>query len=261
MKAYLTIDDGPSEKFTALIDFLAERNIPAVFYNRGDNMEARPDAVLYGIRKGYIMANHSYSHPHFSTLTYEQGCEEIRRTDQILDDLYARAGVRRPGKYFRYPYLDRGMGAALVEPGTMSAENQAVYDEILSAGLGHKPDIPGVGLIDKKRKWQKFLKSTGHTILPTPGITFPWYIETEMAQAIDSLCTYSTSDWALLERHKGKHGFSTVEDLKRKIDDDKWLKDGSSAHIIVAHDQAEIHEVTCEIVDYMLGKGLAFQSF
>jgi peptidoglycan/xylan/chitin deacetylase (PgdA/CDA1 family) len=250
-KAYLTIDDGPSEKFTALVDFLYERKIPAVFFNRGDNMDARPDAVIYGIERGFIMANHTYSHGHAVDLPYEKTCDEIRKTDDILEKLYAKAGVKRPGKYFRFPYMDRGMGSFFVEPDGLKPEHYAAHLELLGAGLGHKPEIPGIGLIDKKRKIQQFLKTLGYTNLPMPGVTIPWYAETEMAKAIDSLCTFSTSDWALLERHKGKHGFNTVKDLTDQIDKDKSLKDKDSNHIILVHEADEIHDVTRAVVEYM----------
>ncbi len=106
-------------------------------------------------------------------------------------------------------------------------------------------------MIDKKRKIQSFLKSLGYTKLPVQGVTIPWYAQTEMATAIDSLCTYSTSDWALLERHKGRHGFSTLKDLTDKIDCDGALKDAATRHIILAHDQAEIHEITKGIITHM----------
>ncbi len=250
-KAYLTIDDGPSEKFTELVDFLSERKIPAVFFNRGDNMDARPDAVLYGIERGFVMANHTYSHGHAVDLPLEKTCDEIRRTDDIIEHLYQKAGVKRPGKYFRFPYMDRGMGAFFVEPDGLAPQHLAAHMELLGAGLGHKPEIPGLGLIDKKRKIQSFLKSLGYTNLPVEDVTIPWYAETEMATAIDSLCTYSTSDWALLERHKGRHGFSTLKDLTDKIDSDLGLKNTASRHIILAHDQAEIHEIAKGVISHI----------
>jgi hypothetical protein len=91
----------------------------------------------------------------------------------------------------------------------------------------------------------------GYTNISVEGVTIPWYADSEMATAIDSLCTFSTSDWALLERHKGKHGFSTIKDLTDKIDADPWLKDRNSAHIVLAHDSGEIHEVTKALIQHM----------
>jgi peptidoglycan/xylan/chitin deacetylase (PgdA/CDA1 family) len=257
-KAYLTIDDGPSEHFTALVDFLHERNIPAIFFNRGDCMDARPEAVIYGIQRGYVMANHTYSHSRAAELSLEETCDEIRRTDDILNDLYARAGVKRSGKYFRFPYMDRGMGACLSEPGTLAPEHEAAQQGLLSAGLGHVPHVPDAAQVHKKRDIQQFLKSLGYANIPAPGVTMSWYAQTEMASTIDSLCTYSTSDWALLPRHVGKHGFKNVQDLKDKIDGDRWLNDQTSSHIILAHDQADIHDVTKAVIKHMITRGFEF---
>ncbi|MCC7305575.1 MAG: polysaccharide deacetylase family protein [Alphaproteobacteria bacterium] len=260
-KAYLTIDDGPSEKFTDFVDFLGERNIPAVFFNRGDYMEARPDDVIYGIKKGYIMANHTYSHRRASELSFEENCAEIKRTDEILEDLYKKAEVERPGKYFRFPYMDRGMGPWLADPEDLKEEYRAAHLELLQAGLGHKPQEPDAQQIEKKDKLQAFLKSLGYEKLPVKGVKIPWYAKTEMGKSIDSLCTYSTSDWALLERHKGSHGFSTVKDLMAKMDNDPWLNREKSNHIILAHEQAEIHGVTKELVEHFLAGDWEFLDF
>lgn len=260
-EAYLTIDDGPSEKFENLIDFLHERKIPAIFFNRGDYMEKRPDAVIYGIRKGFIMANHTYSHKRTSSLSFDETCEEIHRTDIILDDLYKKSGIKRPGKYFRFPYMDRGMGPFFVEPENLQEDHHEPQMELLGSGLGHKPQTPSAPQIALKRKIQDFLKSLGYTNIPSPGVTLPWYAQSEMAQAIDSLCTYSTSDWALLDRHKGKHGFTNLKDLEDKIDNDLWLRDSSTRHIVLAHDQAEIHDVTKGLIDHFLKRQFKFLDF
>jgi hypothetical protein len=101
----------------------------------------------------------------------------------------------------------------------------------------------------------------GFEQLPVSGVTLPWYAASEMADAIDSLCTYSSSDWALLERHKGKHGFNTINDLIKQIDNDADLKDETSRHIILVHDQAEIHDVTLALITHMLESGFEFCSF
>ncbi|MGB4058208.1 MAG: polysaccharide deacetylase family protein [Alphaproteobacteria bacterium] len=259
-EAYLTIDDGPSETFTALVDFLHKRKIPAVFFNRGDNMDARPEAVLYGIERGFIMANHTYSHRRASQLTLTEMQGEIARTDEILERLYQRAGVKRPGKYFRFPYMDRGMGPCFTEPEGLKEEHATAHRELLQGGLGHIPKIPDENQIAHKRKIQEILKSLGYTPLPTPGVKIPWYAETEMAQSIDSLCTFSTSDWALQDRHRGKHGFSTLKDLTDKIDTDPWLK-STSRHIILAHDQSEIHDTVIGLTDHFIKTKFKFLPF
>lgn len=259
--AYLTIDDGASERFTDMIDALHQRGVPAVFFNRGDAMEANRDAVLYGIERGYIMANHAYSHRRFSKLALNKCFEEIQKTENILDALYKKVGVARGAKYFRFPYMDRGMGSYLIEPENLADEHRAAHHNLVGAGLGHDPALLDEALIEKKCALQDFLKADGFEPLPTPNVKAPWYAQTEMARAIDSLCTFSTSDWALSSRHIGKHGFDTIEDLKAQIDNDVWLQNENSAHIILAHDQPEIFDVTIALVDYFLQEGFTFLDF
>lgn len=256
---YLTIDDGPSERFIDLVDFLDERNIQAVFFNRGDAMEARPEAVIYGIERGQIMANHAYSHQKASKIPLNEVQAEILRTEEILDKLYAQTNKKRPGKFFRFPYMDRGMGSALVEFQDLPNAYLSPINTLIQTGLGHTPPTSiTVEQIERKNILQKFLRDKGFENLPVENVTVPWYANTEMATSIDSLCTFSTSDWAVSERHKGKHGLENLDDLKRQIDQDVWLQDKSSNHIILAHDQAEIHNTVCNLIDYFLERGFKF---
>jgi peptidoglycan/xylan/chitin deacetylase (PgdA/CDA1 family) len=260
-KLYLTIDDGPSEKFTALVDYLKEHEIPAVFFNRGDMMDTRPEETIYGIHKGYTMANHTYSHRRASKLPAEKTCEEIAHTEKVLDRLYDTAGVPRTAKYFRFPYMDRGMGPCFAEPDSLDEKYFEAHFNLLGSGLGHVPEVPTSELIEKKRQIQAFLMEEGFERLPVPGVTLPWYTQTEMADAIDSLCTYSSSDWALLDRHRGQHGFHTIDDLKAQIDEDQSLQDKTSHNIVLVHDQAEIHEVTIALLDHFRARGFEFANF
>ncbi|MEM7679833.1 MAG: polysaccharide deacetylase family protein [Pseudomonadota bacterium] len=259
---YLTIDDGPSERFTELVDFLNERNIQAVFFNRGDAMEARPEAVLYGIQRGHIMANHTYSHKKSSKLPLNEIKAEILRTEDILRDLYSKAGANRNGKYFRFPYMDRGMGTALIDPENAKPEHLSPINTLITNGLGHiAPTSISDEQIEKKNAIQEFLLQHNYTNIRVRDVNVPWYAESEMAQTVDSLCTFSTSDWAISERHKGKHGFESLDDLKAQIDNNEWLKDSNSNHIILAHDQAEIFDVTTALIDYFLEKDFKFLDF
>jgi len=61
----------------------------------GSEIEKRPEDVIYSIRKGGIIGNHSYSHPRFSQISLEECFEEIEKTDRIIDSIYREAGVAR----------------------------------------------------------------------------------------------------------------------------------------------------------------------
>ena len=195
-KAYLTIDDGPSDKFESLVDFLSERQIPAVFFNRGDAMEANPDAVRYGIKKGYIMANHGYAHKRASQMSLREIQDDIVRAEKVLENIYWSCGEDRDGYYFRFPYMDRGMGPCFAED--INEEYPAAHVHLLSEGLGHVPAAPSKTMIEHKNKLQEFLRFMEFDALPVEGVTLPWFVKTQMGAAMDSLCTFSTSDWALM---------------------------------------------------------------
>ena len=107
-KAILTIDDVPSRNTPAVFDYLTARKIQPIYYAIGRNMEQYPQEILYLVRNGAIVGNHSYSHPHFSDLTYEECIGEIEKQEHMLDALHQYAGVARRYKLFRFPYIDKG---------------------------------------------------------------------------------------------------------------------------------------------------------
>lgn len=107
-KAYLTIDDSPTKVTPSFMDYLCAKGVTPVVNFIGANAARYPDEAVYAIRKGAIIGNHSYTHPHFSTLTLDE-CEcEIRRAEEEIDRAYDRAGVRRTVRVFRFPYGDKG---------------------------------------------------------------------------------------------------------------------------------------------------------
>src|SRR5687768_722942 len=97
--AYLTIDDTPSAQTDELTTFLAQRGVPALLFCRGDRLEANPDPAVRAVRAGFVLGNHAYSHTRFSALTLAEGIAEIERTERLIDGVYSRAGIARPGKY------------------------------------------------------------------------------------------------------------------------------------------------------------------
>ena len=108
--AYLTVDDCPSSDFKRKVDFLLLKNIPAIFFCIGKLMEKRKKVIIYAIKKGFIIGNHSYSHIPFSKLSLREAKREIKKTDEIIEQLYKGAGIKRPIKVFRFPNLDKGDG-------------------------------------------------------------------------------------------------------------------------------------------------------
>ena len=104
----LTIDDVPSRNTPAIVDELCARNITAIMFAVGMNVERFYDEAVYAVRKGMIVGNHSYSHAAFSSITLEEGIGEIEKCEAILERVYQDAGVERKHRPFRFPYGDKG---------------------------------------------------------------------------------------------------------------------------------------------------------
>ena len=106
--ALLTIDDFASRNTPALVDYLTEKGIRPILFGWGEMIEKHYDEALYAVKKGFIVGNHSYSHPHFSELTTQQAIEEVEKCETVLNKLYCDAGVERTWRPFRFPYGDKG---------------------------------------------------------------------------------------------------------------------------------------------------------
>ena len=60
---WLTIDDGPTEDTTAILDALDARGAKATFFVKGTLARQRPDLVEAIVARGHGVANHSDTHP------------------------------------------------------------------------------------------------------------------------------------------------------------------------------------------------------
>jgi peptidoglycan/xylan/chitin deacetylase (PgdA/CDA1 family) len=104
----LTIDDGPSDRSVELLDALEAAGHRAVFFVLGANAAGREAVLVETLRRGHALGNHSFTHPRFSTITEAQARDELLATEEVIETAYASAGIRRPGRWFRFPYLDTG---------------------------------------------------------------------------------------------------------------------------------------------------------
>ena len=95
----LTFDDGPEPGQTEhILDVLNRYQIPATFFMIGEQVRRYPELVRLVQASGRNqIANHSWDHPNFHTITPEEQTQEIAKTEQQL-------GADLREKYFRYPY-------------------------------------------------------------------------------------------------------------------------------------------------------------
>jgi len=111
----LTFDDGPAPGETEqVLDILKRHNARATFFVVGKLVAQRPDLVRRVHAEGHVIGNHTYTHPHMTSLTPAAQYEEIRRTEEAI----VAAGVPEP-TLFRPPYADTSRG---------------VYDQATSLG-------------------------------------------------------------------------------------------------------------------------------
>ncbi|MEU6388470.1 polysaccharide deacetylase family protein [Streptomyces sp. NPDC046939] len=106
----LTFDDGPSSTTPALLNALKQNGLRATMFNEGQYAAANPAQVRAQVSAGMWVANHSYTHPHLTTLGQAQIDSEITRTQQAI----ANAGGGTP-KLFRPPYGETNATVRAVE--------------------------------------------------------------------------------------------------------------------------------------------------
>ncbi len=223
--AILTIDDIPSCNTTTMVDYLNEKKIQVVMFAWGEHVMEHPEQVIYALQHGMIVGNHSYTHPHFSEISFEEGVKEIEECERVLDDIYHRAGIERKFRPFRFPYGDKG------------GEN--------------------------KEKLQQYLLQKGFDKLDDTRITYPWWKKDGLDKDIDTLWTFDFAEyqirpdsgftmedvWKRVNDHSPASGGA--------------LFDQGSHHIILLHDHDETRELVPDyyrqLIDQISERGVAFE--
>lgn len=158
-KAYLTIDDGPTEITDQLLEYLSAVGITPILFFVGTQIELNYTQALNAVKKDAILGNHSYSHPDFNKLTLPECIAEIEKVEIIFEKLYHAANKKRPYKLFRFPYGHRG------------GKNQERLQEFLYAKRFNRID-------DRK-------------------IQYKWYIEGGYHKAMDVFWTFDFREYLL----------------------------------------------------------------
>ena len=85
--AALTYDDGPHPKFTPeLLDILDKYKVKATFFMIGEQIEKYPVIVKEVARRGHVIGNHTYTHPHNIELDTEtQIIRELDQCEQVIE--------------------------------------------------------------------------------------------------------------------------------------------------------------------------------
>jgi peptidoglycan/xylan/chitin deacetylase (PgdA/CDA1 family) len=101
----LTLDDLPLEQFFfgKIMQTLLKHKAPAIGFVIANQVNERylPHLNEF-LNAGFIIGNHSYSHPDLRNTPAENFIADLDRADRIL------APLMKGPKYFRYPYLTEG---------------------------------------------------------------------------------------------------------------------------------------------------------
>ncbi len=224
VKTYLTIDDITSDNTKAIIDYLAQIGVQAVLFAWGERVEANYEAALYALKKGMIIGNHSYSHPHFSELSLEEGIAEIEKCEAILDKLYQDAGVKRVYRPFRFPYGDKG------------GEN--------------------------KESYQKYFKEHGFSKLDDRGITVYGWKENGLDQDIDTYWTFDFEEYKIRKDSEvtKEDIMARIDAVFTMIENGAVEPESQQLFLLHAHDETEelVPEYYKIFVDEVIKRGVTF---
>ncbi len=95
----LTFDDGYGDA-GEFVDVLNKEGVRGTFFMLGVVAQNQPDTMKRIVNEGHLLANHSYNHPDFRTLSSENILSQIESTRQIMLDITGYDVY----PYFRYPY-------------------------------------------------------------------------------------------------------------------------------------------------------------
>lgn len=247
---YLTIDDFPSESSAELCQLLRLKKVPATFFCIGKNLLKYHNRAVEALQSGFILGNHSYSHPHFSKISLRKAKSEIKHTDQLLDKIYAEAGMRRVNKFFRFPYGDKGDGR---------------MGRVFTHGTKPKLRL-------KKRAIQGYLKSLGYQKIHHPGITYKFY-SNYLGRERDIHWTIDTLDWKLKYQKNAELENASKQILKRLFDSKQiedprgpinevnyGLGNSGSDEILLLHDHPSTLIFAENLFDQLFDRGFKFGS-
>ncbi len=222
--ALLTIDDFSSKNTPAIVEYLKEKGIKAIFFATGQNVEQYYEEALFAVKNGMIVGNHSYSHPAFSTLTINECIDEIEKCEKVLERLYKDSGVDRIYKPFRFPYGDKGG--------------------------------------DNKDALQKYFKENGFHKVDDTHIEYQWWKENHLNTDIDTFWTFDFEEYVIRPGSDFTKEFVWQKMHDTNPKSGAVLFEENNRHIILLHAHDETEQMLPEyyklFIEHLLENGLVF---
>lgn len=247
-RVYLTIDDAPTKDFLYKVNYLYDRDIPAIFFCIGDELQKYESQVVEAIGKGFVIGNHSMRHNYFSDMSYDECTKSIQTTDIIIERLYKKAGVERSIKVFRFPHFDQG-----------GDEDSKAYEGKWSKPQNEWTIYPNE---EKRLKLQEYLKFIGYKQPKFEGINFEYFHEKDMLDYIDVRFTYDQMEYFLGVKN-APYGLCDADAILHRVDEDvprmgRSLNRFDTSDIILIHDQNKTTGLFYKIIDKYLSKNFEF---
>ncbi|MEN2740442.1 polysaccharide deacetylase family protein [Microbacterium sp. X-17] len=95
----MTYDDGPSDLSSAILDAAAKHHASVTFFWMGEKAAQYAGTIKRAVAEGHLVENHTWNHPHLTTLSPAAVTKQIKDTQAALA---TAAGVTP--KAFRPPY-------------------------------------------------------------------------------------------------------------------------------------------------------------
>lgn len=273
---YLTIDDSPSSSFKDHVALLKKKEIPAVFFCIGKLMKNHWADLKMAIQNGFIIANHSYSHPSFSDLDLESAKNEIKKTDDLIQELYEEVGVELTRKYFRFPYGDKGDGkyglqfmsfkeARDLKGGLAKRMTRKLL--MISPMNRHLEEDKRLQFELNARAIQKYLYELGYTSADGLGIDYDFF--RTLSYDRDWSWTFDLKDW----QYKGQDDQAFLDLIRKRLGEQSPpdprgitqppidLKDIDKREIILTHDRPETNHFFPDLIELLIKADYRFLQF
>lgn len=99
-KLCLTFDDGPDPVWTPkILDILKQYDVPAAFFLVGLQAEQNLPIVREEFKRGYLLGNHTFTHPNIAEVSPHRTLVELRLTRLLIEAVTGHSTI-----LFRAPY-------------------------------------------------------------------------------------------------------------------------------------------------------------
>ena len=154
----LTFDDGPNEPWTSrLLDVLADKGVPATFFQVGRCARCHPEVTRRVVAEGHVLADHSESHAFSRHAREPTQRRELERGRATLHEVSGRIPLLyRPPWLCHWPWVLRGIAGtgSQVVSGTFAHPLEILQPrpEVLVAGAVRRVRPGGIVILHDGRE-------------------------------------------------------------------------------------------------------------